>query len=156
MVFSFIYYSKCPYLTSRYLASCQHLTGTRGNEIMFLLTKLEIALKPSNCFSYLLMVSGIFLICNVLTGLIKWKFSALPCVKRECWTVEMRRTGGDWSIVVSRCLIELQYGTVFRRLLFLSFLLLAISKTDSVLARELGENLGKLPERTVTKFCKEI
>ena len=63
---------------------------------MFLLTKLEIALKPSNCFSYLLMVSGIFLICNVLSGLIiKWKFSALPCVKRECWTVEMRKTGGE-------------------------------------------------------------
>ena len=58
--------------------------------------------------------------------------------------------------MVSRCLIELQYGTVFRRLSFLPFLLLAISKTDSVLARELGENLGKLPERTVTKFCKEI
>ena len=58
--------------------------------------------------------------------------------------------------MVSRCLIELQYGTVFRRLSFLPFLLLAISKTDSVLARELGENLGKLPERTVTKFCKAI
>ena len=50
--------------------------------------------------------------------------------------------------MVSRYLIELQYGTVFRRLSFLSFLLLAISKTDSVLAQELGENLRKFLERT--------
>ena len=50
---------------------------------------------------------------------------------------------------LGRCLIELHYGTVLRRL---SFLLLAISNTDSVLAQELGENMGKLPERTVTKF----
>lgn len=41
------------------------------------------------------MVSGIFLICNVLSGLIKWKFSALPCVKRECWT----RDAENWRRV---------------------------------------------------------